>query len=155
MTRCDDFLENPESCPEHANECVECRALAHDLEALDEKLGDLVVEPVRPVSIDALPLAPWEGAKQRPWGLVVAVALSLGGLAALLLMLSGPSAFAAATGSAAAFMPARMVTVGQSVSNFVREASLVTQVGIFISFVIVNAVFFTMLRRSPRGYDAR
>ncbi|MBW3672000.1 MAG: hypothetical protein KY432_10070, partial [Acidobacteria bacterium] len=102
-----------------------------------------------------LPLAPWEEAHYRSWGLVIAV------LATLLILATG--AFLAAGVS-----PLRAVrTLGSSIVPLKNPWELATSFATLISgapasfhltvgilFVVVNVVLLVLLRRPPKGYDA-
>jgi len=69
MTDCDLYLEDPETHAAHAQSCAECGVLA-------EAFG-LPDVPPRPIQVDALPMAAWEGAKHRTWPLVIAGIVSI------------------------------------------------------------------------------
>jgi RNA polymerase sigma factor (sigma-70 family) len=60
---CEEYLQDPEANAAHVESCAECRAFEDDL-ALPIEVQH------RPMSVDALPLASWEGASHRTWPLV-------------------------------------------------------------------------------------
>src|SRR5439155_18167871 len=72
---CQRYLEDPERNGAHLRECAECRAVF-------DALG-LEVD-ARPIAVDDLPMASWEGAAHRPWALVVAGAVAVAALAIVL-----------------------------------------------------------------------
>jgi hypothetical protein len=138
---CQRYLEDPEANASHPETCAECAFFA-EIGADAQR---------RPVVIERLPLAPWEGAKHRPWPLV------LGGALAVL-------AVAAAVFAAAGVTPMQVVRrllpnldlIVSAVRLFgdgVQHAPTGLQVAIAISFLVVNTVFFLLLRRAPKGID--
>jgi hypothetical protein len=76
---CQRYLEDPEANPSHPETCAECAFFA--------EIG-ADVSP-RPVAIEALPLAPWEGARHRAWPLVLGIALALLVIAAAVFAAAG------------------------------------------------------------------
>jgi predicted anti-sigma-YlaC factor YlaD len=139
---CQRYLEDPETNSGHLAECEECRALF-------DTLGLAVNE--RPISVGTLPLAPWEGATHRSWGLtaggfaLVAIALMLCivlGVRPLDLVQRPLASMADRYGQIAAYASA------------LREASVVWQIAFGVVFVVINAVLVLLLRRAPRGIDA-
>ena len=139
--RCQQYLEDPESHAAHLAECAKCRTMA---DALSQNL-DLRVR------VDAMPLAPWEGASHRNWPLVIGVGLAVIAIAA---------AFFAAAGTtplkiAGMNMPSAdvLMSLARLTSGAIQNAPTSWQIGIAISFVVVNALFILLLRRAPRGID--
>ena len=63
---CQRALEDPEANAEHLRECAECRAVF-------DALG--VEVDAKPLPVGEMPLASWEGASHRPWGLIGAAAI--------------------------------------------------------------------------------
>ncbi|HEX9983399.1 MAG TPA: hypothetical protein VGF69_09045 [Thermoanaerobaculia bacterium] len=149
MTKCDEYLEDPDAHAAHLETCADCRAVFEELD------GDVEVE-TRPLSLDALPLAPWEGASHRPWGLVFAAAVAALVLAATLFLVSGQSPVAgvwrAALSSVSPFEFAW--NIASHLGGALRNAPLTFQIGIAVSFFAVNTVLFLLLRRAPKGIDA-
>src|SRR5436853_3294498 len=79
---CERYLDDPEANAAHLGECVHCAALFSD--------HSLPFEPKRLViDANALPLAPWEGASQKSWPLIVAGTLAVFSLAVLLFVIAG------------------------------------------------------------------
>ncbi|HEX7151476.1 MAG TPA: hypothetical protein VF618_08320 [Thermoanaerobaculia bacterium] len=149
MTTCDHYLEDPEAHAAHLDTCAECREMFGELDAELEL-------PVRPVQLDALPLAPWEGASHRPWGLVAAAALAALALAATLFLVSGQSPIAGIwRGAASSFSPFEFAwNVANHAGGALRAAPRVFQIAVVISFFAVNTLLFLLLRRAPKGIDA-
>jgi len=126
-----------------------------ELEAVERSLKDATLETSGD-SVDPreLPLAPWEGARQRSWGLVlmVAVVVALMGLGGFVLLGIPPvqGFVAAITGS----LPDRgLLKAVESAPHFLANAPLRVHLMIFAAFVLVNVLFVTLLRRRTRGYD--
>ncbi len=138
---CERYLEDPEANAGHLAECEECRAL----------FGETAVA-TKPLHIEALPLAPWEGAKHRPWPLVALVAFVLLAASVVLCRMAGVSAAEIADHVIGSMQARRAAVLGWADS--LREASRAAQIGFVAAFVIVNAVLIALLRRAPRGIDA-
>lgn len=130
---CQRYAEDPEANSAHLRECESCRALYSGVET-------------RHVSVDALPLAPWEGAAYRSWPLVIGGALTVLALALALCAAAGLTPVAAMTIEAetqvsrAALVYEKLRTFGPIVYG--------------IAFLVVNSVLLLLLRRAPRGIDA-
>jgi len=139
---CQRYLENPEANPEHVSECAACRAL---FDALGVSVDDRL-------SIDELPLAPWEGAKHRPWGLIAAAAISVAALSILFFVYAGASPLSVISSEMSRLeMMREILRLG---STAVRNAPLTWQLTIGVLFVVVNTILVLLLRRAPRGIDA-
>lgn len=137
---CDQYLEDPEAYAAHAEGCAECGALA---EALD--LPELAEIPARPVSVDALPLASWEGATYRTWPLVVAGVVAVAILAVVLWTATGVS-------------PVATVSATVPPLDAVMKMLQLTGKGmglpaVAVLFVVINSILFLLLRRAPKGID--
>jgi hypothetical protein len=144
MTRCEDYLQDPEAYAAHVESCETCRAL---IEELDEAV-DVDVQH-RAVSIDALPLAPWEGASHRTWPLVAAGLAAVLILAIALFFMSGVSSL---NGIASAVMSA--IPPVQPVVRVLQLTGHAIGVPVIaVLFVAINSILFLLLRRSPRGID--
>lgn len=140
---CQRYLEAPEANAAHLATCAECRALS-------EALGlDVQAAPVR---VDALPLAPWEGASHRAWPLVLLGVVVLAAAALMLFAVAGSSPFLVIGDELGRLRVVR--DVARLAGGAVIEAPLTWQIAIGISFVVVNALLFVLLRRAPRGIDA-
>ena len=140
---CQRYLENPEANPEHAKECASCRAV---FDALGLEIQ------ASPIAIDDLPLAPWEGAKHRPWGLVAAAAISVIALSVVFFIVAGTSPLSVLSSEMSRLeMMREIFRLG---STAVRTAPLTWQVTIGVLFVVVNTILVLLLRRAPRGIDA-
>lgn len=140
---CQRYLENPESNPGHLAGCEQCRALF-------DTLG-LSVEQ-RPVSVGALPLAPWEGASHRAWPLVLGGALLLLAVALLVCLRAGVPPLRVAQSSLTMMQWARGQIASYAVA--LQEASIAVQIAFGAVFVAVNTALVLLLRRAPRGIDA-
>jgi hypothetical protein len=137
---CDQYLEDPEANAAHAEICAECRALS---EALD--LPELEEIPARPVSVDALPMASWEGATHRTWPLVIAGVVAIAILAVVLWTATGVS-------------PVATVSATVPPLDAVMKMLQLTGKGIglpavAVLFVVINSILFLLLRRAPKGID--
>ncbi len=104
------------------------------------------------MAVDALPLAAWEGATYRSWGLVIGGAVVVIALALGLFLVAGSSPMAAVR---AALPSLEIISAGVKLaSGAVQNAPVRWQVGIAVAFVVVNTLFFLLLRRAPKGLDA-
>jgi hypothetical protein len=139
---CERYIEDPEANASHLDTCDECRALFGELES---------PVPHRPIAVDALPLAPWEGASHRAWPLVAVGALLLIGVATAAFIVSGISPRVLI-----AQLPSLdiLATLVNGSGGFAQHAPTAWQIGIGIAFVVVNMILVLLLRRSPRGVDA-
>lgn len=156
---CRRFMEDPELEQEHALTCDECAALLDQPDALDERLAELRLED--PASMadrfaGEMPVAPWEGAKHRSWGLVLAGAIAILGLAAAAFSLVGVSPTTGISDAVRGSLSSQVgwVRLFRVAPELLREAPLQFHVFLFISFVSVNFLLYLLLRREPRGTDA-
>jgi len=132
---CERYLEDPEANAGHLAECAECSAL----------FGESAV-PTKPLRFDALPLAPWEGAKHRAWPLVAIVAIVLIVASVVLCKIAGLSAAQIADYVIGSMQARRAAVLGWAES--------MPQGVIVAAFAVVNVVLIALLRRAPRGIDA-
>lgn len=156
---CERWRENPEQWPDHPGECASCRKTVSELDRVDRAIAEAAVAPRAPLAsrlVESLPVAPWEGASYRPWGLISAI----GALLVLLLSISFASAgispvrgFLGTLTDAWIPLPA-LLDVTRSLSNILSSAPGGFHWFIGICFVAVNVLFVILLRRPPRGYDA-
>lgn len=148
---CEDYLEDPEQNAAHLETCTICRAL-------EENVGTLDIQP-RPLSpglsLDALPMATWEGASHRTWPLVAVGAVSVLVLAIALFLAAGTPPL---RGIAHAAMSG--VTSFEAFTKFVQllgpglhSAPALVHVTIAVLFIFINTLLFVLLRRAPRGID--
>ncbi len=138
------YLEDPEGNAAHLAECEDCRALSESLDA-----------PAIPSSASSvvpnLPMAAWEGASYRSWPLVIAGIIAVTAVAALLFAAVGTSPLEIVRGKVPSTdVIASMVRL---LGGAVQNAPVSLQVGLAVLFVIVNAIFYALLRRAPRGID--
>ena len=138
---CRQYLEDPDAHASHIQECASCRAMVEVLERPTQ---------MRAIDVEQLPLAAWEGSSHRSWPLVA------GGALALLAIAAG---FFAAAGASPSAITDRIPSLGVVLSAFrlagtaLQNAPMGWQVGIAISFILVNALLFALLRRAPKGID--
>jgi hypothetical protein len=142
---CQRYLEDPEGNAGHLADCEACRALFSQLDA---------EVPLRPIAVEALPLAPWEGARHRSWPLVVGGALAVFAITTGLFVAAGVSP---ASGAAAAMrvpLPGHLFELAGDVGTAMMYARGGVGGILLAGFVIVNLMLIALLRRSPRGVDA-
>jgi hypothetical protein len=135
---CEEYLNDPEANAAHLKSCEVCRSI-------EEDLGDAVPVAPRPLNLDALPLAPWEGASHKTWPLVAA------GLVATLTLLFVVSA-------AAGVSPVHAVTSSlpsvQALLTFLQlTGRAIGAPLVAVLFVVINTILFVLLRRAPKGVD--
>jgi hypothetical protein len=148
---CDDYFEDPEKNAAHLESCAMCRALEEGMAGeLDEPLE---VEH-RPLKVDALPLAAWEGASHRTWPLVAAGAASVLILAIVLFLAAGTPPLRGIAGAVAASLSfegaAKFI---QYFPSGLHGAPVIIHVTIGVLFVAINTILFLLLRRAPKGID--
>ncbi len=144
---CDDYFEDPEKNAAHLESCEACRAMSEELDAPIEVQH-------RPMRLDALPLAPWEGAKHRTWPLVAAGAASVLILAVVLFLAAGtPPLRGITTAVASSFSVEASVKFFQYFGTGLQGAPMLVHVTIAVLFVVINTILFFLLRRAPKGID--
>lgn len=144
--RCQQYLEEPEANAAHLAECEACRALAATLEEGQAGL------PVLHVDVNALPVAPWEGASHRPWGLVVSLVSGIFVLAFVVCVAAGTSITTAVTSSAGTLDMLRDLV--RLTGDAAPHAPVGWRIFAILLFFAVNGLLVVLLRRSPRGMDA-
>ena len=137
--QCTRYLEDPDANAAHLADCDECRAMH------DELAGQVAAHPIR---IDALPLAPWEGATYRSWPLVLGASLAVIAIAAALFAAAGASPLVAVGEAVREAVPSAGLMIG-----VLRMMGGAAPIAIVISFLAVNAILFALLRRAPKGID--
>lgn len=157
---CRRFVEDPEGEREHALICQECALRLDETDTVDERLGELRSEPRASIAdglASRLPLAPWEGARHRSWGMVAAGAGAIIGLAAALFSLIGVSPAAGFIDAVSGSMSLQMgwVRLFRVAPQLLSEAPLYFHLSLLIAFVSVNFLLYLLLRRDPRGVDAQ
>ena len=135
---CEEYLEDPEANAAHLETCAECRALEEDF-AVPVEIQH------RPIRVDALPLASWEGASYRTWPLVGAGVVSALALAIVLSAYAGISPMTVVTSS----MPSLEALL--TFLDLTRRAIGGPLVAVL--FVVINTILFLLLRRAPKGID--
>ncbi|HEX6640398.1 MAG TPA: hypothetical protein VF215_04765 [Thermoanaerobaculia bacterium] len=144
---CEDYFEDPEKYAAHLETCKLCRALEDDADAIE------VVH--RPLSVDALPLATWEGASHRTWPLVAAGVVAVVVLSVALFLAAGTPPLRgiahALTSGLTTFEAAAKFF--QLVGSGLHSAPPMVHVTIAVLFIFINSLLFLLLRRAPRGID--
>ena len=135
---CERYVADPEANASHLDECVECAAL----------FGSSDVGAT--LKLDALPLAPWEGAAHKSWPLVIGGALTVFCIAAALFTIAGVP-LTALTGAIPSFSTLQLLL--RDVGDGLQHAPAPWQIAIAISFLVVNTVLIVLLRRAPKGID--
>ena len=133
---CEEYLNDPEANASHLETCEVCQVLESDLG---------VDVPARPMKLDALPLAPWEGASHRTWPLVTA------GLVATLTLLI---VLSAAAGISPVDAVSTQLPSVQALLTFLQLTG--RAIGgplVAVLFVVINTILFVLLRRAPKGVD--
>ena len=145
---CQRYLEDPEANAAHLAECEACRALAATLEV------PAVEADTPPVTLDlnALPLAPWEGASHRPWALIVSLAGGVFLLTVVVCVAAGTSITKAVTSSTGTFDMLRDII--RMTGNAAPHAPVGWRIAAILLFFGINGVLVLLLRRPPRGIDA-
>jgi hypothetical protein len=142
---CQRYLEDPEGNAGHLETCAECRAV-------NAALAPRADVDASPISLDALPLAPWEGSSHRAWPLVLGAAAAVILIAFALCDLAGISPLHVAESSLTS-IEARRGDL-RSATEWLRAAPAAMQVAFGVAFIVVNALLVVLLRRAPRGIDA-
>lgn len=145
---CDEYLQDPEAHSDHLASCASCRALSNDLDA------GIQIE-ARPMTIDALPMAPWEGASHRTWPLVAAGLLSLVVMAMVLFIAAGTSPLQGIARALVSAVPSLdlLLNLSELAGGALHNAPAAWHIVIGLSFLAINTVLVLLLRRSPRGID--
>lgn len=135
---CDEYLQDPDEHAAHLQSCEICRSI-------EEELGAGVAVETRPLNVEALPMAAWEGASHRTWPLVAAGLVAMMTLAIVLSAAAGISPVAAVTSSLPSVQA--LLTFLQ-LTGHALGAPLVG-----LLFVGINTILFLLLRRAPKGVD--
>jgi hypothetical protein len=139
---CERYLVDPEANASHLGECRECAAL----------FGNVTTKPI---NVDALPLAPWEGAAHKSWPLVIGGALAVLCIAAAMFTIAGVAPLNGIVHALASTIPSftTLQLLLRYVGDGVQHAPAPLQIGVAVSFLLVNTLLFVLLRRAPRGID--
>lgn len=157
MTRpeCDAFLEDPEARAGHAETCESCGALKKDIDRIEAVLGNRGTDsmPASGLAVETLPLAPWEGANDRAWALVILSGAVLLFGAAAFFMLSGitPLRGFAEAASQVVFPRVNVVSLGTAWARTLGRAPAGIHLILGLCFIAVNVLFVFLLRRQPKG----
>ncbi|HEV3485039.1 MAG TPA: hypothetical protein VG106_06510 [Vicinamibacterales bacterium] len=142
MNSCDEYLQDPEAHAAHLESCDACRAMF-------EELDDAIEVQPRPMSLDALPLAPWEGVSHRTWPLVAAGVVAALILATVLCFAAGVTSLSGmAQVVLGAIPPVRPVVNALQLTGRAIGGPIVA-----VLFVAINTILFLLLRRAPKGID--
>ena len=143
---CERYVADPEANAAHLAECEECAALFGP--------PALTIEP-RPMSVDQLPLAPWEGASHRAWPLVIGGALALFAIAAGLFAAAGVAPVSGVASAIGSGVPPLDIVKAllQHAGSAAQNAPGGWQIAVAVLFVAVNTLLFLLLRRAPKGVD--
>ena len=141
---CKRYIEDPEANASHLTTCAECAALF-------AAPAPHAPDAAAPLTLDRLPLAPWEGASHRPWALILGIALAVLAVAAALFSLVGLDPLRAAI----ARVPSLdfLMTVARLAGGAAQHAPPGWQGVAVVGVVIVNTLLVALLRRAPRGLD--
>lgn len=142
--RCQRYLEEPEANAAHLAECEACRALAATLDV--PETGTLKLD------VNALPVAPWEGASHRPWGLILSLVSGIFVLAFVVCVAAGTSITNVVTSSAGTFDMLRDLV--RLTGDAAPHAPVGWRIFAILLFFAANGLLVLLLRRSPRGMDA-
>jgi hypothetical protein len=145
---CEDYLQDPEANAAHAETCAACRAIT-------EELDDEIVVQARPIALDALPMASWEGASHRTWPLVAAGVAAMSILAVVLFLAAGISPLSGIARAVTSALPSLdlMVNLSHLAGGALHKAPIAWHVAIAVSFLAINTILFLLLRRAPKGID--
>lgn len=147
-TNCEQYFEDPEAHVAHLESCADCRAV------FDALAAEVTIAP-RPIRIDTLPLAPWEGAAYRTWPLVLAGGASVLILAIVLFLAAGVSPLRGVARAVTSIIISveGFARLFESIGEGLHAAPAIVHVVIGTLFIIINAILFLLLRRAPRGAD--
>jgi hypothetical protein len=135
---CDEYLQDPDSNAAHLETCAECRAI-------EEELALPVEIEHRPLRVEALPMAAWEGASHRTWPLVGA------GLVAALTLAIVLSAYAGI--SPVTVMSSQMPSIEALLTFLQLTGRAIGGPLVAVLFVAINTILYLLLRRAPKGVD--
>lgn len=135
---CDEYLQDPEEHAAHLESCEICRSI-------EEELGGGIAVETRPMNVDALPMASWEGASHRSWPLVAAGVVAMITLAIVLSAAAGVTPISAVASSLPSVQA--LLTFLQ-LTGHALGGPLVA-----VLFVGINTILFLLLRRAPKGVD--
>jgi predicted anti-sigma-YlaC factor YlaD len=135
---CEEYLNDPEGNAAHLESCEICRAIEDDL-------GEPVAVAPRVLDVEALPLAPWEGASHRTWPLVAA---GLVATLTLLIVLSAAAGVSPVDALSSSLPSVQALLTFLQLTGRAIGAPLVA-----VLFVVINTVLFVLLRRAPKGVD--
>jgi len=145
---CERYLADPEANAPHLAECEECGALFD---------AEMWSAPAVETKFDSssLPLAPWEGATYRSWPLVIGGALTVLCIAGALFMVAGVGPINGILHAIRSTIPSFLTLqiLFRYVGEGLQHAPAPLQIGVAVSFLVVNTILILLLRRSPKGID--
>jgi hypothetical protein len=149
---CEEYLQDPEANAAHAESCAACRAITEELAT---NVDSEIVVQARPIALDALPMASWEGASHRTWPLVAAGVAAMMILAVVLFLAAGISPLSGIARAVTSAVPSLdlMVNLSHLAGGALHKAPMAWHVAIAVSFVAINTILFLLLRRAPKGID--
>ena len=145
---CDDYLKDPEANAAHLETCAVCRVMLEELE-------DAVPVDPRPMNLETLPMAGWEGATYRTWPLVATGVISVLILAIVLFLAAGmPPLKGLATAVTSGVTSVEAVAkFFHLLGNGLHSAPTGVHVTVAVLFVLINLILVMLLRRAPKGID--
>jgi hypothetical protein len=146
---------DPERLATHAQGCDDCAAYQRELERFDHAVTPPVEGEPLLLNPGELPVAPWEGAAHRSWPLLAVAALLAAIVAGLLFASAGIGVIEGVRGTLQAMARGNMLRLAAAFGESVREAPMPFHGLIFGAFLGINFILFRLLRRAPRGADAR
>lgn len=157
---CERWQEEPESLPLHPESCAACAAREAELIRVDRAIEQTAAEPagsLAAILTERLPVAPWEGSRNRSWALVLVSILmfAAAGVAAFTMLGISPFEGFSAAMSGVVAQSRALFAASESMGAFVRSAPVGFHVLIGVGVVVVNVLLVALLRRGPRGYDVR
>ena len=136
---CEEYLNDPEANAAHLESCEVCRVLESD------DLADAIPVQPRPMNLDALPMAAWEGASHRTWPLVAAGIVSTVTLMIVLSAYAGISPVDA--------MSTQLPSLTALLTFLQLTGRAIGGPLVAVLFVVINTILFVLLRRAPKGVD--
>ena len=143
---CERYVNDPEANEAHLADCVECAALFGGTGAIVDST---------PIDVEALPLAPWEGAAHKSWPLVIGGGLAVLCIAAAMFTVAGVAPLNGIGHALASTIPSftTLQLLLRYLGDGVQHAPAPLQIGVATAFIVVNTLLVLLLRRAPRGID--
>jgi hypothetical protein len=156
---CSRFMEDPDAHRDHVATCADCRAFLEEEASIARELAGASAEPLRPLAASVtstLPLAPWEGAQHRAWGVAALGMIAVVALAAAAFLYGGVSPVAGFVSAARETLASQMswIAVVRVLPRLLHQAPVPFHLFVAAGFIAANLTLYFLLRRSPKGYDA-